>query len=169
MMDGNEGCLRRKLQQIIEATPAAGVKGGGFWVGDKAEERRVLDDVRAGRLSWWSALQHARRGLDALDLGNEELASAFLEEAQRLRAAAIEARMKPADYADLGSSARPRGQQPRTAGRDARLAAAVAAAAPLVGKSARLAALAADPELAEAFKGMGDAAIRAAVRRGEKL
>ena len=154
---------------MLRATAGATDASAGWWEAedgttDAADRRRVLDDLRFGRLHWRQAREHAQRALAALDAGDLALAEVGLREAKGLAACALEARMQPKDYAELNGAAAPRGRA-ALAGRDRRFAAAVAAqeAAGIFGKAARNAALRDDPSLAAEFgMGIGDAALRRA-------
>lgn len=159
--------LRDRLERLIEATPEIDITVGA-WVGDKAGERRVADNLAAGRIHFRSARRRAKLGLEVLTAGDLKFAELLLRDAEGLRAAAIEAQLNTAQFAALLQDAKPRGKV-SNADRDRRLAAAVAEQerGGLKGKAARLAALAANPDLQAAFAGMGDAAIRAAINRGK--
>ena len=159
--------LRERLNRLIAATPEVDVTVGAF-VGDKAGERRVADNLAAGRIHFRTARRRALFGLETLEKGDIEFAELLLRDAEGLRAAAIEAQLSHSQFAALMQDAKPRGKAAK-AERDRQLAAAVAGKERLglKGKAARLAALAADPELQAAFAGLGDPAIRAAINRGK--
>lgn len=136
--------IRDRLVRLIEATPGEPVTAG-YWVGDKAAERRVSDNFQSGRLYWQQAREGAKRGLVAFDSGDIEYAELALRNAEGLRAAAIEAQLKPSQFAPLMRDAETRGRKADIS-RDQRLAAGVAAqeALGLTGKAARSAAIEAD-------------------------
>lgn len=109
-----EASVRRQLTAILRKTAsAADLPGGSFWVGEVAGERRVLDDLRAGRLAWRSAHQSAQDGLDALDGGDLEMASAHLTSALWLYIDVLEKRVRKQDmqlvHRPAGNRGRPRG------------------------------------------------------------
>lgn len=88
--------LRRQLTAILEKTAyTRDFPGGGFWVGDIAAERQVLDDLRSGRLELRAARDHAEAGLSALDGGDLEMASVCLTSALWLYIDALEKRVPP--------------------------------------------------------------------------
>lgn len=159
--------LRDRLERLIAATPEIDVTVGA-WVGDKAGERRVADNLAAGRIHFRSARRRAILGLEALANGDAEFAELLLRDAEGLRAAAIEAQLNTAQFESLLQDAKPRGKT-ANAERDRQLASAVAEQERLGlrGKAARLAALAANPHLQAAFARLGDPAIRAAINRGK--
>jgi len=163
--------LRRYLREIVSATPTDGIANPGFWVGDKAAERRAIDDLRAGRLHWRSAHDHARRGIEALDAGDMDLAETCLNLARRSRWVALEAKLTPAIVADLNNSARPRGRKPRNDARNRLLVKAVREQekAGREGKAARAEAIRANPALDEVFGGLTDAALRKIIRETKIL
>jgi hypothetical protein len=163
--------LRREIEAVLRATAGATDAPAGWWEGeegatDAADRRRVLDDLRFGRLHWRQAREHAQRALAALDAGDLALAEVGLREAKGLAACALEARMQPKDYADLNGAAGTRGAKERTADRNRQIDEAVtgAEARGLRGSAAYAAAQRAHPEL----KGMTVAAMRKARGRARK-
>lgn len=168
--------LRREIVSIMEMTADASDAPAGWWEGEAgavvaADRRRVLDDLRAGRLHWREARDHAERALAALDAGDLALAEIGLRSAKALVAIALARQVGATGIAVLNGAASSRGRS-ALASRDRRFADAVAAqeAKGVFGKAARAAALRADPALAAEFDpGIGDAALRAALRRAEKL
>lgn len=159
--------LRDRLAQLIAATPETDVTVG-FWVGDKAGERRVSDNIRSGRVHWRAARHSALNGIEALDRGDLEGAELLLRNAEGLRAAAIEAQVTQSQFEALLRDAKPRAGKGNERDRDERLADAVEAqiSKGLKGPAAREAAIRADPVLQAAFAGKGKEAIAAALRRG---
>lgn len=168
MNDPDYEYIEQRLRRLIAATPGEHITRG-FWVGDKAEERRVADNLRSGALEWQAAREGAMHALDALQAGEVEIAELGLRNAEGLRAAAMEKRLKPSQYAPLQRNAELRGRTTE-ASRDERLAAAVEKQERqgLKGKEARAAAIKADPFLYASFKTVTDAGIRAAIRRARK-
>jgi hypothetical protein len=71
----DEESLRREIAVILAKTSAAKtLPVGGFWVGDKAGERRVFDDLASGRLTFRSARDLAEDALRSLDGGDADRA-----------------------------------------------------------------------------------------------
>lgn len=170
MMDADEA--RRRLEKILRATqPAQKVDAPGFWVGDTAGERRTYDDCTGGRLAWRGAHNAAQHGLNALDSGYPDMAAIYVLQATDLLMDALWSRIEPQDIDFLSNSAKVRGRVSNTAERNKKLAsaAAVQESAGLSGKAACNAALDANPDLAEAFSGMGYDGIRKALSRGRTL
>ena len=84
----------------------------GYWVGDVADERRVKDDIKAGRLAWRSrASDRPEWGYKALPTGNLALAKELLVDRDGLVHRALESRIEPKDMAFLSNSAQRRGRQ----------------------------------------------------------
>ena len=162
--------LRERLAQVRAKTEgAAGIEPPGYWEGDRAGERRVLDDGRAGRLEFLAARANAEHGLEALEQGDLELATACWRQAETLYTAALEAAIPPKNRAALAKGAGQRGRRPSTKARNQRLAEAVDRQIEngLKPKAARAAALKADATLAEAFAGCADSALEKAYREGK--
>lgn len=163
--------LRRDIEAVAQAAADAPDAVGWCYLGDAGEERRVLDDLQAGRIHFAAAKRAARRASDALDRGDVERAEVALRQAKDMLAAAVARQLRTADLEALARPARKRGRT-AAADRDHRFAAAVAAqeARGVFGKAARFAALNGDPVLASEFgAGIGDPALRAALRRAGKL
>jgi hypothetical protein len=105
--------LRRKLESIRDKTASAErLSASGWWARDGAGERRCMDDLRFGRTFWRGALDNARAGLLALELGDLKAAELRAWEATALYIAALERRLRPSDHKDLARSAKPRGRPP---------------------------------------------------------
>jgi hypothetical protein len=103
--------LRERLSRILAKTASArNVEPLGWWLGDRAAERRVADDLTAGRIHFLGARENAEHGLEALDGGDLELASAALDQAELLYVAALECRVRPKDITELGAAAKRRGR-----------------------------------------------------------
>lgn len=110
----DDDLLRDRLLTLIEKTKSAErLKAGGWWVGDVAGERRMRDDLVSGRVYWTNAHDHSRRGLESLDAGNRELALTYAWSATDFYVAALESRVRPADFAALGRSSERRGRPPK--------------------------------------------------------
>lgn len=162
--------LRARLEKIVQATPRANVVQG-FWVGHAAGKRQVMDNLQSGRLHWQGARDAALQGLEALASGDVHYAELALREAILLRAAALEAQVKPDAYSRLTSDAGMRGRPTSTEVRNVALAEAVADKERngLSGIHAREAAIKESPQLQKAFSGKGDRAIRNALEAGRKM
>lgn len=163
--------MRRRLENISRATASSTrLEPAGFWVGDKAGERRTWDDFGAGRLAWRGAHRATQAGLKALDDGDLEMAEICVWQATDLFVDALWSRMEPADIEFLSNSAGRRGRPSKHSERDAALSEAVSLqeSKGLKGKAARRAALDGDPSLAEAFAGKTDAALVKAIQRHAK-
>jgi hypothetical protein len=163
--------MRRRLEKIAVATASAkSVDALGFWVGDQAGERRVLDDFHTGRRDWLGAYRSARAGIKALDAGDLEMAEIYVWQATDFFVGALWSRMEPSDVKFLSQSAQRRGRRSETDDRNSALAAAVEEQQRngLTGKAARHAAISQNPSLKGAFAGMSDDAIRQAANRGAK-
>ncbi|KJZ32743.1 hypothetical protein TW83_01660 [Paracoccus sp. S4493] len=163
--------LRRRLEKIAHATASSqSVDATGFWVGDRAGERQATDDFSTGRRAWLGAYDAACAGLKALDGDDLDLAEIYVWQANDFLMDALWSRIEPSDVEFLSSSAQRRGRKPKTQGRNAKLAAAIQDqhSIGITGKAARNAALKKYPDLAKAFSGMSDDAIRKAADRGAK-
>ncbi|PBB80908.1 hypothetical protein CK218_10895 [Mesorhizobium sp. WSM3879] len=100
-----------RLTMMVEKTRSAeNLEYGGWWVGDVAGERRALDDLAAGRLSWRSSHDFAEQGLEALANGDREGALLCAWASTDLYIAALEARIRPEDKRALGQSSKKRGR-----------------------------------------------------------
>jgi len=111
----DENSLRSQLTLILKKTADGGkLSGGGFWVGDTAGERRVLDDLQSGRLQLHHANSSASGGLRALEQGDVEIAEAFLTNAIWLYIEALEKSVRPSDRLDLGKQTKRRGRHRKT-------------------------------------------------------
>jgi hypothetical protein len=111
MMEEDE--IRRRIERLLHNTAnAEGLPPGmnGFWVGDVADERRVMDNFAAGRSSWDAARSTAKLGLEAIDRGEVNLAEEFVLMATDFYIAALETRIRPSDLAVLGRSSQKRGR-----------------------------------------------------------
>lgn len=103
--------LLARLMTLREKTDGgAQQRGGGYWVGDAAGERVVLDDLQAGRLHWWSAHDLATAGIEALEAGNRSEAETYAWAATDQYVAALEARLRPSDMGVLYRPAKKRGR-----------------------------------------------------------
>lgn len=163
--------MRRRLEKIARATvQAQSVDAVGFWVGDKAGERRAIDDLNAGRRAWLGAYRASQGGLQALAGGNLEMAELYVWQATDLFVDALWSRMEPADIDFLSNSASRRGRPSSTANRNAALAEAVRQQEEkgLKGKAARRAAILENSDLAAAFSGKSDSALVKAIQRNAK-
>jgi len=167
----NRDSMRRRLEEIAAATVSAqNVKPAGWWIGDNAGERRVKDDMKAGRLAWNTAHRDAKSGLLALDANDLEMAEVYLWSATDFLLSALWSRIEPADIEFLSNSAKPRGRRKKSEDRNARIADAVAGqeAAGLRGRAAIKAALRSDPQLKEALGAAPLGTIQRAIRRGKR-
>ena len=163
--------LRRRLTRMLEITAGAtNVVPATYWVGDKAGERRVMDDLKFGRLNWRSANRTAAYALNMLNAGDLDEAQEIWVIANDYYVSALESRITPDDLEDLSTSAKNRGRQSVTAERNTRLADAVERQASfgIRGPAGRAAAIKSDPELKAAFAGLTDEAIRKALRSSRK-
>lgn len=107
-----EEAFREGLTYILSRTAsAAKLNTSAFWVGDKAGERQVLDDLEAGRTEWRTAYSHAESGLKALEEGDPGMAEVYLREAMWMYIHALEKRVQPEDLAALGRPSRRRGRR----------------------------------------------------------
>ncbi|SJM33008.1 hypothetical protein [Mesorhizobium delmotii] len=106
--------LHDRLSRLVTKTAGAEAIGpGGWWVGDVAGERQVLDDLAGGRLHWRQAHSAALSGLDALKSGDHDLADAWAWTATDLYVAALEAflhRVRPKEKPLLTRPAGRRGR-----------------------------------------------------------
>jgi hypothetical protein len=104
--------LKERLMLLLQKTTGAERLRwrSGYWVGDKAGERRVLDDMAAGRLHWSSANNMARRGLEALGDGDIEMAELCAWTATDHYLAALEVRVRPSDMKVLNRPSQLRGR-----------------------------------------------------------
>ena len=109
-----DNLLRRRLIEIRDKTEASErLAAPAWWSGDRAGERRALDDMRAGRLHWSAAHRHAKHGLDALEAGDIELAQACAWTAADAYISALEVmvtKLRPSERGTIDRSARPRGR-----------------------------------------------------------
>jgi len=166
----SEDSICSRLRRVVAETEGATIEPPVYWEGDTAGKRRVLDDLRSGRLAFRRARQDAIAGLNALDRGEVELARAFMREAEGHLISAQLNRPQKKRKAALTMSAKRRGRKRTTEERNRRLAEAVAAqeARGLVGSMARAAAFRADPALHTEFKGLLRPAVSKALREGKK-
>ena len=97
---------------LNKTASATGLRPPGWWVGvgNKAEERRVGDDMAAGRLAWRAAHGRASQGLDALSQGDIETAQLCVWAATDLYIEALEARLRPSELRELGRASQLRGR-----------------------------------------------------------
>lgn len=103
--------IRSRFDEIIAKTKGADrVAPAGWWGRAYADERRVIDDGRAGRHSWRGAHEHAKYGIAELEAGNLQAAEAFLWAATDLYIDALESRIEPKDRDRLSKSAQRRGR-----------------------------------------------------------
>ena len=134
-----------------------------------ADEQRLEDNLRSGRILFRAARQNGRYGLAALEAGDKHMATIFMREGHGCLQDALLKHAGAAGIADLATSAKPRGRKAGSGSpRDRRLAAAVAAqeARGLKGAAAFTAALLADRELSEECRDLGPKALAVAARRG---
>ena len=163
--------IRARLEAIAASTEGyKAVEPPGYFDGDRAGKRRVLDDLRAGRLAGRAAHRTAQLGLESLDGGDTGFALTCLREAQGLAAEAERLRPIKKRRSTPIASAKRRGRKKETEERNRKLAAAVAEqeARGLKGAAAYIAAINKDPDLAAAFKGIQKPAIRKALREARK-
>ena len=91
--------LQRRLTVLLKKTAnATGLRPPGWWVGNKAGERRARDDMEAGRLAWRAAHGQARSGLEALSAGDLETAQLRAWAATDLYIEALEKRLRPSEF-----------------------------------------------------------------------
>ena len=103
--------IRRRLTTIIAKTKGAeNVEVPAWWGDERADEQRVMDDLRSGRLAWRDAQRTARWGLEALVGGETERAEEYLSIATDWYIKALESRIEPSDLDFLSRSARRRGR-----------------------------------------------------------
>ena len=109
----SEDPLLIKLQRLLEKSQSAAHTSGGFWVGDKAGERQVLDDLRAGRLWLHSVHLHAKAGIEAIRAEDRETAELEASVATDCYIEALEAflsKVRPSDRQSLTKPAKRRGR-----------------------------------------------------------
>ncbi len=106
----DDGALRRRLEAVVEKTMSAQeLPPASYWVDDVAGERRVQDDMDAGRFNWRAAHRNALAGITALEKGDLETAELCAWAATGFYIAALEARVRPSDMDVLQKPARRRG------------------------------------------------------------
>jgi hypothetical protein len=157
--------LRLELERILASTAGATPIVSGFWVGDTANERRVNDDLQAGRLAFQSARRNAQAGLAALERGDMDDAVVCLRMARSYERAALLAAVTPEQVKDLGEGAKRRGRKATGADLTRRLSDALRAQGDAVGKVNLALAFKADPGLEAECAGRADEALLKAVRR----
>lgn len=112
----NEDVARIRLKHIADRTANAdGFEPAAWWDGDRAGERRAIDDLKAGKLHWQSARCIALLGLEKLEEGDIESATEFACIASGFYIEALEAwlaRVKPSDLPSMAPAKR-RGRPPR--------------------------------------------------------
>jgi hypothetical protein len=107
-----EDAVRYRLTSLKMKMEGAKKLGyAGFWVGDRAGERKVLDDLATGRLEWRSGYNAAVRGLESLDNGDAVGALAFAWIATGYYISAIERRIRPEELAELSRTSQRRGRR----------------------------------------------------------
>jgi hypothetical protein len=107
----DEDALRHRLTNLkMKTGSATKLDPAGFWVGDQAGERKVLDDWAAGRLEWRSAYTNAVLGLQTLDNGDAVGALEIAWIATDYYISAIERRIRPSEFAELSRSSQRRGR-----------------------------------------------------------
>ena len=160
--------LEADLRGLLAETPRSDATAG-FWVGDAAETKRAQDNFDAGGLDWKQARRAIVLGLEAVAAGNLDAAEEFISIAESFQLSAFRRKMTRQQLADLSGNAGLRGRTTNLE-RNERLAAAVAEqeSIGLKGMAARKAAVNADTDLKAAFGQMGDAGIRAALRKARK-
>jgi hypothetical protein len=108
--------LTRRLETLLIKTDAvAPLIETGWWEGDAAGKRKVMDDLKAGRLFLKAANRCAEGGLRALAEGQLDLAETYAWEAYDQYIGALEAqvrRMKAGDGRSLHKPAKRRGRPP---------------------------------------------------------
>jgi hypothetical protein len=103
--------LRSRLTRLAKKTATAErLEAGGWWVRDIAGRRRVQDDLAAGRLHWLSAHNMARRGIEALEAGDRDMALLCAWSATDLYVEALEGRARPSDIKALARPSQRRGR-----------------------------------------------------------
>lgn len=103
--------LKRRLERIVaKTTGAERVEVAAWWGNGNADERRVMDDLRSGRLAWHKAHEDAKEGLKAVEVGDLETAELRLWAATDLYTEALESRIEPGDTEFLSRSAGKRGR-----------------------------------------------------------
>jgi hypothetical protein len=106
--------LRRRLTDLRDKTASAeALPAPAWWVGDRAGKRRVLDDWKAGRVSWQAAHESAKDGLAALQNGNRKIAEICMWNANDLYVASLELwleKVRPSDMPKLTAPAGRRGR-----------------------------------------------------------
>ena len=160
--------LEADLRGLLAEMPAS-TATAGYWVVDAATEKRAQDNFNAGRLDWNMARRAIVLGLEAVAAGNLDVAEEFISIAESFQLSAFRRKMTRQQLADLTGNAGLRGRTTNLE-RNERLAAAVAAQETigLKGMAARNAAINADAFLTAEFGQMGDAGIRAALRKALK-
>jgi len=160
--------LEADLRGLLAETPRSDATAG-FWAGDAAETKRAQDNFDAGGLDWKQARTAIVLGLEAVAAGNLDVAAAFISIAESFQLSSFRRKMTRQQLADLAGNAGLRGRVTNL-GRNERLAAAVAAqeSIGLKGMAARRAAVNADAYLKAEFGQMGDAGIRAALRKSRE-
>ncbi|WP_414462768.1 hypothetical protein [Hyphomicrobium sp. DY-1] len=159
--------LRDQLEKLLAISDNR-VSEPSWMDGDKADERRAFDDLRSGAVAFRAANEHARRGLEALDGGEAEYATAALREGKHFLAEAFERQLTSDGLKKLRTGAGRRGRPATTKDRNAAAADAVIEqeAKGISRKAARDAAIRSNPDLDEAFRGLTDETIKKSVRKG---
>lgn len=143
----------------------------GWWVGDKAAERRISDNCRSGAQYVHSAHRYAADGLDALEAGDFASARLYYELGKDMWTTALEKQIPTEGMKKLQAGAKPRGRRPATA-RDKALALAVEQQERLGkrGAAALNAAIKANPGLTKKSDGseIKEPGMRKALRSGQK-
>jgi hypothetical protein len=103
--------LRQLLEMFLKKTKGgASIAPPAYWGESNADERRVLDDLKSGRVSLRQAYMETKRGLEHLDQGDLESARTRYELAKSFYITALESLVRPSDLANLGRSAARRGR-----------------------------------------------------------
>jgi hypothetical protein len=104
--------LRRRFANLIKKTESgAKLPPASWWVGDKAGERRVHDDIAAGRVFWKSAYDTAVQGIKVLDKGLLEEAGVLAWMATDFYISALENRVRPEELNMLSRPSQRRGRR----------------------------------------------------------
>ena len=145
---------------------------GGFFGNSVAKERRVLDDIKSGRIAWMKARHEALLGLmDLRTRRDSEAAQDRLCRAQAHVMFAWSGFIKERDMDTLVTSAALRGRHRSELNQRVVEAVRQQEERGLKGKAARVAALKSDPALAAECRegGLTDRTIARAVQRARKL
>jgi hypothetical protein len=161
--------LRSELEKILEITKGAeGSPVPSWWVGERAGEAMLVDDLNSGRRAWRWARADAKRGIKCLDNDDNEMAEIYLRTAQSLLLEAFASQMKPSNYKDLNKTIKKRGNKDKP--EICKLAYEEFKKQEergLIGPKARKAAKKANPLLSETYQNKTDRAFRDAINSGK--